>query len=129
MIGDRMEAERTARGWSMRTLAERSGISEGYLWLLAKNRRPNPTKDTLEKLAAAFGFSVDALLGSAAPAPPAPDLRTPPADLWRALGWPARLIEQLIEDWPDYTEAERLHLIRQAEDTFQSVQRRKRATV
>lgn len=61
MIGDRIRAERLARGWTREDLARRTAISAGYIKLLERNARPNPTGDTLAALATAFGLTVDEL--------------------------------------------------------------------
>lgn len=52
---------RTGRGWTKRELAERAGISYGYLWRLEAARQ-DPTLTVLEKLAKAFKVPVARLL-------------------------------------------------------------------
>lgn len=121
MIEGRMQAERKARKWSMRELAERSGISEGYLWLLERGHRPNPTVDTLEKLAAAFGISVDTLLHGAAAAE---DLSQPPEELLRAAGYPEDTIQLLCETWTGLASERRLAIVAGAHEDVEAKQRR-----
>lgn len=96
MIGDRIKQERKARGWKIRDLEERSGISGGYLRLLETNQRPNPTSDTLTALAAAFEIPVDDLLQSVGPDP-----AQPPITLLKAAGqWSEEAEQNLRRAWP-----------------------------
>jgi transcriptional regulator with XRE-family HTH domain len=96
MIGDRIKRERKARDWRIKDLAERSGISEGYLRLLETNRRPNPTSDTLTALAGAFGVPIDDLLQEVGPDP-----NQPPIELLKAAGlWTDVEERALRRAWP-----------------------------
>jgi transcriptional regulator with XRE-family HTH domain len=96
MIGDRIKRERKARDWRIKDLAERSGISEGYLRLLETNRRPNPTSDTLTALAGAFGVPIDDLLQEVGPDP-----NQPPIELLKAAGlWTEAEERALRRAWP-----------------------------
>ena len=52
---------RTKRSWTKRELAERAGISYGYLWRLEAARQ-DPTLTVLEKLAKALKVPVGKLL-------------------------------------------------------------------
>ena len=60
-VATRITALRTKRKWTKRQLAERAGISYGYLWRLEAARQ-DPTLSVLEKLATAFGVPVARLL-------------------------------------------------------------------
>jgi len=57
----RIKEWRTKRNWTKRELAERAGISYGYLWRLEAARQ-DPTLTVLEKLAKAFKVPVGRLL-------------------------------------------------------------------
>lgn len=57
----RITALRTERSWTKRELAERAGISYGYLWRLEAARQ-DPTLTVLEKLAKALKVPVGRLL-------------------------------------------------------------------
>jgi transcriptional regulator with XRE-family HTH domain len=52
---------REKRGWTKRQLAEKAGISYGYLWRL-EDARQDPTLTVLEKLAKALKVKVTELL-------------------------------------------------------------------
>src|SRR5690242_10212706 len=110
VIGDRIKAERAARGWTQKELAQRSGINFGYIRMLETNQRPNPTGETLQRLARAFGISVDELLEG----PPAPDTETPPTAELRAVGWPEEWVTRLEQIWPELTAGERSGHVRRA---------------
>jgi len=53
----RITKRREKLGWSKRTLAEKAGISYGYLWRLEAARQ-DPTLTVLEKLAKALKVRV-----------------------------------------------------------------------
>lgn len=109
MIGDRIKRERKARDWRIKDLAERSGISEGYLRLLETNRRPNPTSDTLTALAGAFGLPIDDLLQEVGPDP-----AQPPIELLKAAGvWTEEEERALRRAWPTLTPRRRILQIAQ----------------
>lgn len=110
VIGERIKAERKARAWTQADLAGHSGISAGYLALLETNRRPNPTGETLQRLATAFGITVDELLHG----PPEPDAETPPLAELRAVGWPEHRLADLDQIWPELTPRERAGHLRRA---------------
>lgn len=61
-IGERIAELRRARGWSQEELADRSGISWGYIRLLEGGHRRNIQAQTAIKLANAFEITVDELL-------------------------------------------------------------------
>jgi transcriptional regulator with XRE-family HTH domain len=60
-VAMRITELRTTRSWTKRELAERAGISYGYLWRLEAARQ-DPTLSVLEKLAKAFKVPVGKLL-------------------------------------------------------------------
>ncbi len=60
-VAMRITQLRTKRKWTKRELAQRAGLSYGYLWRLEAARQ-DPTLTVLEKLAKALGVSVGELL-------------------------------------------------------------------
>lgn len=62
-IGQRVRAERGARGWSMRVLAKKAGVSFGYIAQLEDGKIPSPSLAYLWKIASAMGLTLDDLLG------------------------------------------------------------------
>ena len=60
-VAMRITELRTKRSWTKRELADRAGISYGYLWRLEAARQ-DPTLTVLEKLAKAFKVPVGRLL-------------------------------------------------------------------
>lgn len=64
-LGDWVRATRTAQGLSQRALASNSGLSRSYVCDIERGRGLHPSVETLDKLAAALGFSrVDLLKAS-----------------------------------------------------------------
>lgn len=114
MIGAIVRAERKRRGWTQQELADRSGLAQGYLTLLETGQRQNPEIDTLRKLAAAFNWPVDRLLTEAPPA-----VGAAPVERLAALGWPAGELAHLAAAWPEFSEAQRLHVVQTAEELEQ----------
>lgn len=68
-IGDRIDALLSRKGWSIRMLANRSGVDNGTLSRIISGDTASPTIGTIQKIAAALGEPVEALTGSAAPPP------------------------------------------------------------
>lgn len=63
-FGENLKAARKALGWSQERLANEAGMeSKGYISLLEKGERPLPPGNTLDKLAAALGVSVQQIIG------------------------------------------------------------------
>ena len=56
--------------WTLREVAEGTGLSLSYLWKLRSGRAVNPTRQVLEKLASFFGVPVTYLMGSTEKAAP-----------------------------------------------------------
>jgi transcriptional regulator with XRE-family HTH domain len=63
MLRERIRELRQARGWNQTELAARAGLRQGTIANLETGARDNPTRETLDKLAAAFGIGVPELLG------------------------------------------------------------------
>ncbi|HEY8425661.1 MAG TPA: tetratricopeptide repeat protein [Limnochordales bacterium] len=61
------------RRWTLREVAEGTGLSLSYLWKLRSGRAVNPTRQVLEKLASFFGVPVTYLMGSTEKAEPLTD--------------------------------------------------------
>lgn len=62
-FGARLKRLREARGLSIARLAQRSGITQGYLSQIEAGKRPTPGIGTLIALASAFRISLDELTG------------------------------------------------------------------
>jgi transcriptional regulator with XRE-family HTH domain len=62
-LKDRIRDLRQARGWTQTELAKHANLRQGTITNLETGARDNPTRDTLDKLAAAFGITVQELLG------------------------------------------------------------------
>lgn len=62
MIGENLKRIRQVRGLNLTEVANKSGLSLGYLNNLEKNTKKNPTRQTLEKLATALECTVDDLI-------------------------------------------------------------------
>ena len=58
-FGDTLQALMAETGTTYRTLAERTGLSAGYLNHLVHGNRPVPSNDVIQKLAAALGAEPD----------------------------------------------------------------------
>ena len=98
-LGQRVQAERHTRGWTQDELATRAGLSAGGIALIEQGRRPNASAPTLEKLAAAFGVSIDYLLSGR----DVEDYARPPLDLARAGGLTEYACARLAQAWPGYS--------------------------
>jgi len=61
VTGDRIRELRDERGMSQRFLAERVGVSKGYIALFESGRRP-PSAEVCVKVAEFFGIDADELL-------------------------------------------------------------------
>lgn len=59
MLGDNIRRIRKSKRISINNLSKASGVSLGYLSDIENDKGVNPTKDTLEKLAAALEVTVD----------------------------------------------------------------------
>ena len=64
-IGERIRAARRELGLSIKNLADRTGVSTATISDIENNKRPNPRRETVEKLADALGMdSVDLAHGA-----------------------------------------------------------------
>jgi len=62
-LGQRLRARRIDRGWSLRELADMTGISYTHLAKLERDGVPYPGYRTIEKLADALGYTKEHLMG------------------------------------------------------------------
>jgi transcriptional regulator with XRE-family HTH domain len=62
-LGEKIRALRTARRWSQRDLAARSGVRQALISYLESGKQDDTTGANLRKLAAALGCTVDYLAG------------------------------------------------------------------
>lgn len=67
LLTKRVKEYRRKSGWSQQRLAEITGLSYGIIQLIETGRTKNPEKNTLVKLADAFGISLDELIGRELP--------------------------------------------------------------
>ena len=58
-IGDRIRKARRELGLSIHNLSERTGISTSTISDLENDKRPNPRRETVERLVNALGMSED----------------------------------------------------------------------
>jgi transcriptional regulator with XRE-family HTH domain len=96
-LGARLRAARTAAGLTVRQLAERTGITHGYLVKLENNQKENPAADKLMRIAAALNVDESELLAYIGVTPTLPE---PRVYFRRALGVDAKeadVLAQLIE--------------------------------
>jgi DNA-binding XRE family transcriptional regulator len=61
-IGSHIRRLREKKGWTLSELARQSSVSRSYLYQLEENES-DPTQETVQKLADAFGVLVSELLG------------------------------------------------------------------
>jgi len=64
-LGQRIRARRLDRGWSLRELADITGISYTHLAKLERDGVPHPGYRTVEKLADVLGYTKERLMGDA----------------------------------------------------------------
>jgi transcriptional regulator with XRE-family HTH domain len=122
MIHERIREARQQRGWTQAQLAEHSGITLGYIKQLEGGHKPNPTQDTLHKLARALDVPVSTLLGEA------DELAGPlPAAKLRSWGVSEAEITQYSAAWPYWSRKQRatflgdLEMIRRARANVQAL--------
>ena len=58
MIGDMIAKARKEKGMTMKEMAEKCGISIGYLSHLEKGSRDNPSKEVMENIAVVLNKSI-----------------------------------------------------------------------
>ncbi len=62
-FGERLKQLREMRGWNLSELARRSDISHSMILLMESGKRPNPSLDTVRKLAKGLEVSIGMLAG------------------------------------------------------------------
>lgn len=58
MATNKIKKERSLLGFSIYELAERTGLTPGYISNLERGERDNPSKDTMESIAKALNKTV-----------------------------------------------------------------------
>ena len=94
-IGDRLRYIRKELGYTQREAAERADMQYQYLSNLENNRIPNPSLDTLQRLADAYGLGVDQLIGRGVLSLDANDLPQGLQELLEDPQW----AEEITDDW------------------------------
>ena len=61
-FGEWIKEKRNAKGWSLQTLAEKSGYSPAYIFRIEKGTRKNPTPQVVSKIIAALGYEPETYL-------------------------------------------------------------------
>lgn len=107
-LAERVKELRKARQWTQADLARVSGLNPNYIAALETNRKPNPTRGTLDKLARAFGITLGELVGSEPPLPA-------PVANWRALGLAEDQVQRYARLWPGLDATDRAWLTGQLE--------------
>ncbi len=101
---------RAERGWSLRELAERSGLSIAYLSELERGRKL-PTLEVLDRLAVAFGMTVAEFFGTLARQLGGVETASEGCGLWRGLETKDR---QELARYADYLRWRRARLSRRS---------------
>lgn len=60
-FGNKVRKERTKLGWSQEELAERAGVHRTYIGMIERAEK-NITLENIEKIAKAFGISIERLM-------------------------------------------------------------------
>lgn len=97
-FGDAVRRLRLERGWKQAELARRSGITQGMISNLEVGAKSNPTQETIERLARAFGITTADLLR---------EVDGPPVDALTEEGIPPSEITVLIQAWAQLTPEDR----------------------
>ena len=111
MLGEIVKAQRSARHWTQRELAQRAGIGQAHISMLERNRVPAPGLDTVQALAAAFGLPVPALLEAAG----LPDIATTSLQTDTPRSHLDYWVKALVALGPQLTPAQRLAVLDHAE--------------
>src|SRR5206468_3717816 len=61
VIGERIKFEREQHSWSQSELARQSGVNQAYISQLERGIRKRASAEILQRIARAFGLTVDAL--------------------------------------------------------------------
>lgn len=56
---NKIDAIRSRKGLSYGFIAKETGLSSAYICFLAKNKRTNPSLDTMQKISSALGEKVE----------------------------------------------------------------------
>jgi len=62
ILGEKLRQYRRIKGWTLREVEEKSGVSNGYLSQLEKGSIKEPSPNYLRKLAEAYEVSYESLL-------------------------------------------------------------------
>jgi transcriptional regulator with XRE-family HTH domain len=81
VLGQRLRQLRKGRHWTQQDLERESGVAQGIITNIETGRTPNPTAQTVQRLADALEVPVDTLLNDTEPPI---DISMPPVDLLRA---------------------------------------------
>jgi transcriptional regulator with XRE-family HTH domain len=74
-LGSRIRRLRKEAGLSLSALAERAGVSKGYLWTLEKGEtKTRPSGQTLHRIAKALGTTIADLIGRSVEADERPSI-------------------------------------------------------
>jgi transcriptional regulator with XRE-family HTH domain len=111
VLGQRLRQLRKGRHWTQQDLERESGVAQGNITNIETGRTPNPTAQTVQRLADALEVPVDTLLNDTEPPI---DISMPPVDLLRAAHFSDQLIARLIESWARQSEGARLEVIARA---------------
>ena len=71
--GDALRRERELRGYSLRDLAERSGVTQDNIWKIEHGKTKRPHGRTLRRLAEAMGIEARELMHEPGRAPEVQD--------------------------------------------------------
>jgi len=88
-IGEKVRKLREFKGFSLPLLAEKAGISKGYLWQL-ENKKKNPSIEILEKIAKALDLTIGEILG------------------YKTVGKLLEVIEEISNDLDDFLKSRRV---------------------
>jgi transcriptional regulator with XRE-family HTH domain len=81
-LASRLRDLRASRGWSLESLAERSGVSRSMISLIERSES-SPTANVLDKLAGALGVTLGSLFAETTPEGPTPLARRGDQRVWR----------------------------------------------
>lgn len=96
-LGERLFDLRQAAQVSLQTVADAVGVSKAHIWELEKGRTANPSFDLVQKLAAFFGVTPEALAGrDAVPHPEAQQIERIHRDLKVLSARDRKIIEEMV---------------------------------
>lgn len=107
-LGDYIEQERNARGWTYRDLEDKTGVSRNALYDMQRGKTKTPKLETLYRIAQALEVPLNRILTVAGfPVDPLPDNNAQAkrlAELADALPWIAQVVDDLSQLTPDQKE-------------------------